>query len=108
MRRMTAEEFLAWAVEQPEGQRYELMDGDVVGVASEHDAHARGKLQTVNALDRATKVAGLTCEIVHPGHRTIIHYARGDADTVSIRILGDGPLRLDPPDIVLDDPFGPA
>ena len=178
-RRMTAEEFLAWATEQPEGQRYELMDGEIVGMASERVAHARAKLQAVNALDRAAKVAGLTCEafpdgvalrvdaqtvyepdamlrcgpplpgdtvmvedpvivvevfspstggvdtgikladyfripsirhylIVRPGHRTIIHYARSDADTVSIRILGDGPLRLDPPGIVLDSLFSPA
>ncbi len=178
-RRMTAEEFLAWAVEQPEGQRYELMDGEVVGMASKRVAHARAKGLIYRRLFEAVRDAGLTCEafpdgvalrvdaqtvyepdamlrcgpplpgdtvmvedpvivvevfspstggvdtgvkladyfripsihhylIVRPGHRTIIHYARGGADTVSIRILGDGPLRLDPPGIVLENLLPPA
>ncbi len=41
--RMTADEFIAWAMQQPEGQRYELVAGEVVGMAPERAGHARGK-----------------------------------------------------------------
>jgi Uma2 family endonuclease len=46
--------------------------------------------------------------VVIPETRTVIHYARGDGGAIIARILGDGPLRLDPPGLVLDDLFGPA
>lgn len=38
--RMTADEFLAWAAEQPEG-RWELIDGAVEAMAAERIAHVR-------------------------------------------------------------------
>ena len=41
--RMTVDQFLAWAMVQPEG-RFELVDGAVVAVAPERAAHARLKL----------------------------------------------------------------
>lgn len=178
-RRMTAEEFVAWAMEQPEGQRYELWDGEVVGMASERVAHARAKLHAVNALNRAAETAGLPCEglpdgvalrvdartihepdamlrcgpplpgdtvlvedpvivvevlspsprsvdssrklvtyfsvpsihhylILDPAKRVILHHARGEAGTITTRIVQGGPLRLDPPGIMLDGLFGPA
>ena len=37
--RMTADEFIAWAMEQPEGERYELVAGEVVAMAPERVAH---------------------------------------------------------------------
>ena len=40
--RMTVDEFLAWAMAQPEG-RFELVDGKVVTMAPERVAHARLK-----------------------------------------------------------------
>lgn len=41
--RMTSDEFIAWAMERPEGQRYELAAGEVVGMAPERSAHALTK-----------------------------------------------------------------
>ena len=38
---MTADEFIAWVMRQPEGQRYELVAGEVVGMAPERAGHAR-------------------------------------------------------------------
>jgi Uma2 family endonuclease len=40
---MTAGEFIAWAMKQPDGERYELADGEVIAMAPEPTAHARAK-----------------------------------------------------------------
>jgi Uma2 family endonuclease len=61
-RRMTAAEFLDWAMAQPEGARYELVAGEVVAMAPERAAHGRAKLAVVDALRAAVKQAGLPCE----------------------------------------------
>ncbi len=42
-KRMTAEAFLDWMDAQPEGARYELHGGEIVGMVNERSIHARGK-----------------------------------------------------------------
>ena len=42
-KRMTSDEFIAWAMEQPETCRYELFAGEVVAMAPERVAHALTK-----------------------------------------------------------------
>jgi hypothetical protein len=37
---MTSDEFIAWAMEQPETEHYELIDGEVVAMVPERSAHA--------------------------------------------------------------------
>lgn len=58
--RMTADEFLAWAMTQP--GRYELEGGVVVGMAPEKTGHVRAKKRAVDALEAAIARAGLACE----------------------------------------------
>ena len=41
--RMTSDEFIAWAMEQPETCHYELVDGEVVAMDPEQVAHTRTK-----------------------------------------------------------------
>ncbi len=65
--RMTADEFIAWAMEQPDGGRYELVGGEVVGMASERLAHARVKALVLRALADAIGREGLPCEAVPDG-----------------------------------------
>jgi Uma2 family endonuclease len=65
--RMTADEFIAWAMEQPEGERYELVGGEVVGMAPERVAHARVKARVFNALADAIERGGLECEAFPDG-----------------------------------------
>jgi Uma2 family endonuclease len=65
--RMTADEFIAWAMEQPEGERYELVAGEVVGMAPERAAHARVKARVFNALADAVERGGLACEVFPDG-----------------------------------------
>jgi Uma2 family endonuclease len=61
-RRMTADEFLDWAMAQPEGARYELVAGEVVAMAPERAVHGRAKVAVLDALRAAVAKAGLPCE----------------------------------------------
>ena len=63
--RMTADEFLAWAMEQ-EG-RYELASGEVVAMAPERAAHARVKFGAARTLRDAVREHGLPCEVFTDG-----------------------------------------
>ena len=64
--RMTADEFLAWALEQPHG-RYELAAGEVIAMAPERAAHALVKLAAARALEDAVAAAGLPCQVFPDG-----------------------------------------
>jgi Uma2 family endonuclease len=75
--RMTADEFIAWAMQQPEGQRYELVCGQVVGMAPERAGHARTKHRVCQRLIEAIQAAGVPCEALPDGLSV-----RVDADTV--------------------------
>jgi Uma2 family endonuclease len=61
-RRLTADEFVAWAMEQPDGNRYELVAGEVVAMAPERAGHGRTKGLMYVALSEAIRAAGLGCE----------------------------------------------
>jgi Uma2 family endonuclease len=60
--RMTADEFLAWAMEQPEGKHYELAAGEVVAMAPERIGHGRMKTRLQTRLADAIRTAKLPCE----------------------------------------------
>lgn len=63
---LTADEFIAWAMEQPRG-RYELVGGEVVAMAPERVEHARVKLAVVNALNLGIAGRGRACEAMIDG-----------------------------------------
>jgi Uma2 family endonuclease len=65
--RMTSDEFIAWAMEQPEGCRYELVAGEVVGMAPERSAHALTKANVWRRLIEAVERAALPCEVYPDG-----------------------------------------
>ncbi len=65
--RMTSDEFIAWAMQQPEGQRYELVAGEVVAMAPERLSHARAKHRVARCLEDAIKAAGARCETLPDG-----------------------------------------
>jgi Uma2 family endonuclease len=58
---MTSDEFIAWAMEQPEGKRYELFAGKVVAMAPEQSAHALAKANIWRRLVEAIERDGLPC-----------------------------------------------
>ena len=62
----TADEFIAWALEQPEG-RFELDNGVVVAMAPERVNHAIAKLNATVALREAIGSGGLVCQALPDG-----------------------------------------
>jgi Uma2 family endonuclease len=59
--RMTSGEFIAWAMQRPEGERWELVGGEVVGMSPERSGHALVKARVWRALDDGIRAAGLGC-----------------------------------------------
>jgi Uma2 family endonuclease len=66
-RRMTVDEFLRWLEEGPEGARYELVAGEVVGMAPERAAHAFLKARVWRAFDDQIVERGLPCQALPDG-----------------------------------------
>jgi Uma2 family endonuclease len=64
---MTVDQFLGWAMGQPDGARYELVAGEVVPMAPERAAHARRKAAIWVALCDGIDAAGLPCEALPDG-----------------------------------------
>ena len=99
-RRMTAPEFLDWAMAQPWG-RYELVDGQVVAMAPERLRHNLVKARLWQALADAVERAGLPCIVCTDGMTVVIdeHHAR-EPDAA---IQCGGAIDLDT--VVLDAPL---
>lgn len=66
-RPMDVETFVAWAMRQPEGKRYELVRGEVVAQASERNRHNIVKQEAWLALRTALRAAGLDCTVLGDG-----------------------------------------
>ena len=60
-KRMTAGEFVAWAMTLPKRPRYELVEGEVVAMAPERSGHALTKARVWRVLDDAVRAGGLGC-----------------------------------------------
>ena len=64
---MTSDEFIAWAMEQPDGERYELAAGEVVAMSPERLSHARVKHRIARMMEDAIASKGLRCEALPDG-----------------------------------------
>jgi len=60
---MTADEFIAWAMTRPETEHYELVGGEVVGMAPERSGHGLTKSWIGRKLAEAIDAAGLPCDV---------------------------------------------
>jgi Uma2 family endonuclease len=65
--RMTVDQFLRWAMAQPDGPRYELVAGEVVAMPPQRAVNARRKARIWRALSDAIGAAGLPCEALPDG-----------------------------------------
>ena len=65
--RMTARAFIAWAVDRPDGERYELVAGEVVAMPPERVAHALTKFSVAHAMADAVRKARLKCTVYPDG-----------------------------------------
>lgn len=63
--RLTVDEFLSWAVEQP--GRYELFRGEVIGMSPETVGHAEIKGNVYLALTAAVRRSGVRCYVLPDG-----------------------------------------
>jgi Uma2 family endonuclease len=64
---MTSDEFIAWAMEQPEGCHYELVDGEVVPRPAQCVAHARTKVRVWRRMAEAVEAGAPGCEFFPSG-----------------------------------------
>jgi Uma2 family endonuclease len=64
---MTSDEFIAWAMDQPEGERYELVNGEIYGMAPERSIHVLAKFRIARRLAEAVEAAGLECTVYPDG-----------------------------------------
>ena len=98
--RMTSVDFIAWAMQQPEGHRYELVAGEVVAMAPERRAHALAKFHIARRLAEAVERDGLVCEVYPDGMAVEVDATTTYEPDALVR-CGAVP----PPDAVkLDDP----
>ena len=91
--RMTADEFIAWSIDRPDGKRYELMDGEVFEMASERYRHALAKGAVFFQLRQAVEAAGLRCDVFSDGMAVRINDGTVYEPDAAIRI--GPPLDLD-------------
>jgi Uma2 family endonuclease len=98
--RMTADAYIAWAMTRPEGERYELVAGELVAMSPERAGHNEGKGDAYVALRQAIRKHRLPCWAYTDGMAV-----RVDGDTVyETDVLvrcGDG---LDADAVVVTDP----
>lgn len=65
--RMTADDFIAWATSRPEGERYELVAGELVAMSPERAGHNESKGNAYFALRLAIRERGLSCWVYADG-----------------------------------------
>ncbi len=103
--RMTSDEFIAWAMEQPEGQRYELAAGEIVGTAPERSAHALTKAHVWRRLAEAVEVAGLPCDVYPDGMTVEVDAGNVNEPDALVRCgprLADNAVKLNDPVVVVE------
>jgi Uma2 family endonuclease len=64
---MTSDEFIAWAMEQPETEHYELIAGEVVAMAPERAAHALTKFHIARRMAEAIEAGNMPCQAFPDG-----------------------------------------
>lgn len=103
--RMTADEFIAWAMERPETEHYELVAGEVVAMVPERLAHVRAKQRIVRRLEEAIERAGLPCEAFVDGLAVAVDARTVFEPDALVRCgpkLADDAVRIDDPMIVVE------
>lgn len=66
-KRMTSDEFIAWAMEQPETCHYELVEGEIVAMAPERSAHTLTKFHVARQMAAQVEAASLPCQVYPDG-----------------------------------------
>lgn len=103
--RMTSDEFIAWAMEQPEGHHYELAAGEVIAMAPERSGHALAKAHVWRRLTEAVEAAWLPCDVYPDGMTVTIDSGTVYEPDCLVRCgsrVPDDTVRLDDPVIIVE------
>jgi Uma2 family endonuclease len=103
--RHTADDFIAWAMARPQGERWELAHGEAVAMAPERAAHGRAKLRIAERLSVAVGTANLPCEVFIDGMAVQVDAATVYEPDVLMRCgvpLADDAVKLNDPVIVVE------
>ncbi len=103
--RMTADEFIVWAMNQPEGEHYELAGGEVIAMAPERVTHSRAKYHMARRLTAAIDVYGVDCEVFIAGPAVVVDSTTVYEPDVLVRCgtdLGGDTVRISDPVIVVE------
>jgi Uma2 family endonuclease len=103
--RMTADEFIVWALAQPECEHYELVDGEVIATAPERSMHARAKGHLYRRLADAVEKDYPHCEAFIDGLSVVIDQDTVYEPDVLVRCgerLGDAVVSISDPIIVIE------
>ena len=103
--RMTADEFIAWAMEQPETEHYELAGGEIIAMAPERATHARAKGQLYNRLTAAIDASRINCEAFVDGLTVVVDDTTVYEPDVFVRCgpaLDGSAVRVSDPIIVVE------
>ncbi|MEJ0048040.1 MAG: Uma2 family endonuclease [Rhodospirillales bacterium] len=101
----SADDFIAWAMARPEGERWELAHGEAVAMAPERAAHGRAKLRIAERLAAAVRVADLPREVFIDGMAVQVDATTVYAPDVMMRRgtpLADDAVKLTDPVIVVE------
>ena len=101
--RMTSDEFIAWAMEQD--GRYELVAGEIVGMAPERIAHTRAKQHIWRRLAEAIEAGNLPCEALVDGMAVEVDETTTYEPDALVRCgarLPSGTVKLHDPIIVVE------
>jgi Uma2 family endonuclease len=100
-KRMFVDEYLAWAMEQPERPRVELHCGEVYAMAPERNRHALTKLATAMEFVRAVRAAGVGCEVFPDGATVVVDEHSAYEPDVTVQC--GGTVNLD--EVTVDRPL---
>ena len=103
--RMTSDEFIAWAMEQPETEHYELVAGEVVAMAPERVEHTRAKQHIWRRCTEAIEAGKLPSEALVDGPSVEVDETTTYEPDVLVRcgtMLPIGTVKLSDPMIVVE------
>jgi Uma2 family endonuclease len=101
----TADDFIAWAMARPEGERWELAHGEVLPVAPERAGHCRARLRIAERLLAAVRAGGLPCEVFLRGTAVQVDATTVHEPDVLLRSgppLPDDAVKVTGPEITVD------
>ena len=109
-KQMTSDEFIAWAMEQPETCHYELVEGEVVAMAPERSGHTLTKFHVARQMACPANSTPTGCRSRWMSRRSMnpTRWSRGENGIILTRIVRVGPIIMDPPGITLTDCFPPG